>query len=199
MLQKGPKNTPFPRRTGSKVPEMNIMSNLPSFYPQTPVLDQERVRIHLLRKAQFQNSEPIHILIPFWLLLPFRMQSILMMSMKCRFCKNFFGRYRTPKNRESYRTRGNVMWCGLLHKSHAVFIARRVHSQLCANLEDLNDKLDPGPLTCKQTECKSSRQRSDDPPQVGSPEFIFFQRNLIKLKRSLVLYGLKLSRAAVWR
>ena len=31
------------------------MSNLPSFYPQTPVLDQERVRIHILRKPIFRT------------------------------------------------------------------------------------------------------------------------------------------------
>ena len=47
------KKEPLPRKTRSRIPEMNIMSNLPSFYPQTPVLDQERVRPAYFKKNPF--------------------------------------------------------------------------------------------------------------------------------------------------
>merc|ERR1711936_1337081 len=78
--KKAQKTNPFPRKTRSKVPEMNIMSNLPSFYPQTPVLDQERLNsIGPLENQQCRVCDEPAAGFHFG-------------AFTCEGCKSFFGR-----------------------------------------------------------------------------------------------------------
>ena len=81
------KKQPLPEKNWVKSPRNEHNVKPAKFLPTDPGAGSgEGENSSIFKKPQFQNSEPIHILLPFRLLLLFRLQSILMMSMECRFC-----------------------------------------------------------------------------------------------------------------